>query len=522
MLNNKKFRLKLGITALAVGIALTLGSHLLGSWELMGYDGNWHSITSDRLSYDIQCYDAHPNQPEVGRIVFYCGFGLSIQDYFPLAIPLLRSGYAVRIVAHSGSQNSGVTMFYKSHSVESMEATLPFLTARPDLPHFLMGHSEGTRYAARLGRDIPTIDGVVLVSSISASINTERPPNVLILVAENDFDNVARQSTMALIVGTNMRNPEFHKTYGEFAVGTARRKEVIPGTDHFSIFLSDASHRSILGWLGSVSPHPEQQISASHTAISRLAGIAVLVGAAIAAIGVGLLFSSTRRDQDGKGFPAWAVLLTYIVSWGVAPLLSNSVPLAREIPLLAYGRALAISAIATIPLLLLVLARPRLGIGIPRGAWKARAALLGVTLTLLLFDRWQIAVIPTGERLFWFALALLVTGSYFACDEFLRRGAQRATDWQTGLFLGLAGSLIIVISIAGGAFMVRSPVGEFLIDQSPALFILLAVCEVPATFLFTLTGDWLLSWWVRVSILNGYLASIVPLVSETGFTKMLP
>ena len=77
-------------------------------------------------------------------------------------------------------------------------------------------------------------------------------------------------------------------------------------------------------------------------------------------------------------------------------------------------------------------------------------------------------------------------------------------------------------AIAGGAFFVTSPVGEFLIDQSPALFMLLAVCEVPATLLFALTGDWLLSWWVRVSILNGYLVSIVPLVSEASFSDMIP
>ena len=87
MLNKKTFRLKLGLAALAVGVALTLGCHLLGSWELMSYEGSWHSVASDRLGYEIQCYDAYPVKPEVGRVVFYCGFGLSIQDYFPLATP---------------------------------------------------------------------------------------------------------------------------------------------------------------------------------------------------------------------------------------------------------------------------------------------------------------------------------------------------------------------------------------------------------------------------------------------------
>jgi hypothetical protein len=505
-----------------VGVALTLVCHLLGSWELMRYKGSWHSVASDKLGYEIQCYDAHPVKPEVGRIVFYCGFGMSIQDYFPLATTLLRSGYAIRIVAHSGSQNSSVVMSYKSHPVESMEATLPFLTARPELPHFLMGHSEGTRYAADIARRIPSINGVILLSTVSAAINAKQPPNTLILVAENDFDNVTRQTDVAMVTATNLRRPKFDKIYGDFAVGTARKKKVIPETNHFSIIVSEASHKDILSWLGSASGQPEQRIVIGRTAMSRVMGIAVLVGAIIAAVGIGLLFFSRKSDRRDRGFPAWLVLLIYMVGWGSAAFLSNSVTLVREIPLLAYGRGLAISAIATIPLLLLAVLRPGLGVGIPRGVWKARAALVGVTLTLLLFNRWQIAVIPTGERLFWFTLALIITGSYFACDEFLRRGTQRASDWQTALGLGLAGSLIIAVSISGGAFLIRSPVGEFLIEQSPVLFVLMAACEIPATFLFTLTGDWLLSWWIRVSILNGYLVSIVPLVSEIRFAEMIP
>ena len=303
-----RFRIKLGFAALTAGIVLTLGCHLLGSWELMSYGGSWRSVASDTLCYEIPCYDAYPKVPEVGRVVLYCGFGLSIQDYFPLAIPLLRAGYAVRIVAHSGSQNSDVVMSYESHLIESMEATLPFLAERPDLPHFLMGHSEGTRYAANIARDVPSVDGVVLISTVSASMNVREPANILILVAENDFDNVTRQTDVALIFGTGAQRPEFDRVYGDFEEGSARKKKIVPGTDHFSIISSETSNRDILGWLGIVAARPEEQVFVGCTVISRLAGIFALVGTAIAVIGVGLLFSSGKSSVGGRGFPAWAVL----------------------------------------------------------------------------------------------------------------------------------------------------------------------------------------------------------------------
>jgi hypothetical protein len=215
------------------------------------------------------------------------------------------------------------------------------------------------------------------------------------------------------------------------------------------------------------------------------------------------------------------MLLLTLAGWALAAVLANVVTLGQQIPLLVYGRGLIFFAIAAAPLAITAAARLKLGAGTPRGAWTTRVILIGLTATLLLFDLWLAGVMPTGRRLFWFSLAGAITGGYFALDEFLRRGVQRATDWQTGFALGLAGSLIAALSVGGAAFFMPPPVGEFLTAGAVTLFVLMAACEVPATYLFATTGDWLLSWWVRVTIFNGFLAGLVPLVTEMGFREMI-
>jgi hypothetical protein len=144
-----------------------------------------------------------------------------------------------------------------------------------------------------------------------------------------------------------------------------------------------------------------------------------------------------------------------------------------------------------------------------------------LTATLLLFDRWLVGVIPTGKRMMWFGLAFFITGCYFALDELLRRQCQRATDWKTGVALGLAGSFITALAVAATGYFLPGVAGTLLVGGAATLFVLLAVSELPATYLFTLTNDWFLSWWVRVSLLNGFLAGLVPLVSETAFKRMM-
>ena len=548
MADNQERKRRLGRALLAGGVAMALVCHLLGNWELIRRGGTRLSIASDTLGYDLPCYDLLPAGPEKGRVVFYGGFASGFQSYFPVALTLLRSGYAVRLAATSGSPNSGVPMAYDSHALESIEAARPFFEARPDVPHFTMGHSEGTRYAMKTASEIVSVDGVVLLSTVSASLDKKRPPNVLIMVAENDFGNIKQQTKVALLSGTRIPNPELNRTYGDLAAGTARRAHVVPGANHLSIAFDKAAQQGILDWLNQISGAPTERVRVAGTAGFPALAIGVLLGALAAVGGIGLLFQ--RADSGGqgdgaessaetkgtdsrgetekvhsgnrtKGIPAWAALLLFVLGWGAAAFLAPSIAYAQDIPLLAYGRILIFFAVAAVPLLAMGGIRPRLGAGLPRGSWKARAALFGATLLLLLFDRWLLDVVPSGKRLLWFGVAFVITGAYFACDEFIRRAVQRATDWQTGFALGLAGSFIAALSIAGAAFFAQGPVGGFLVAGAATLFVLLAACEIPATWLYETTGDWLLSWWVRVAVFNGFLAGLVPFVSEAHFRQMI-
>ena len=512
---------KIGQALLAAGIVLTLVCHLLGSWDLLRFKGRWHTVQADGLDYDIPCYDMQPNGPEAGKVVIYTGFSGSVHIYFSLATSLLRSGYAVRIVANSGTPKSTVLMSYDSHALESLEAARSFFEAAPELPHFLMGHSEGTRFAIETAHHLTSVDGVVVFSTVSADMNTRSPPNVLILVAKDDFNNIQRQSSVALMNGTKLRRPDYDRTYGSIKDGNARRAQVMPETNHLTIAFDAAAHRATLDWVNGISGNQGEPINIGSRIKYPALAIGVVIGALIAVGGIGFLFSRTAPADEKKSIPAWALLLLIAAGWGLAAFLGASGLSAPEIPLLVYGRILVFFAVAGVPLLLVAIVRPKLGAGMPAGSWKARATLLALTLTLLLFDRWLMGVLPLGTRLFWFAVAFLVSGAYFACEEFWRRGVQRATDWQTGFAIGLAGSLIAALSVAGAAFFVGPPVGEFLVVGSVTAFVLMALCEVPATYLYATTGDWLLSWFVRVSIFNGFLAGLVPLVSEAEFLKMV-
>jgi hypothetical protein len=413
-------------------------------------------------------------------------------------------------------------MNYTSHDIESMEATRPFFSARPDVPHFLIGHSEGTRYALQIAREISSVDGVILLATIASSMDAKQPANVLILVAENDFANVKQATRFALMNGTGLKRPGYGQAYGSAEKGTARMVKEMPGTDHLSVALVDASHRTILSWLNQISGNPNDRIPAHNAAKFLVLAVCAFLGAAVAVIGIGLLFARTNPGSDEKGMPAWAMIILLLAAWGLAALLGNSVPFVRRIPLLIYGRILVYFAVALVPLMLVAVIRPRLGAGIPRGPWKARAALLVVSLTLLLFDRWLVSVVPAGGRLAWFLVAAIVPGCYFLCEEFFRRKIQRATDWQTGFALGLAGSFIAALSVAGAGFFVGSiDIGQYLIIASATLFVVLAACEIPATWLFATTGDWLLSWWVRVSIFNGFIVGLVPFISEIELRQII-
>lgn len=504
------------------GVALSLIFHLIGSWKLIRYEGDWDSIRSESLGYDIPFYDTHPEEEAIGRVVIYPGFSASAQVYFPLALSLLRSGYAVRIAPHSGSPNSKAVMSYKNHVNEATEAARHFLSDKPDLPLFLIGHSEGTRYAMLTAREMPSVDGVIVFATVSASLDGKNPANVLALVAENDFENIKRQTTVLLSNGTGLKHPDYDKLYGSMEDGTARMAASIEGTNHASIIFNDEAQRRTLNWLNQKSGIADAPISTTGALKAIIFAVCALISVAIAVVGLGLMFSSKQGESEAKSIPAWAFLILIVVAWGCSGLLGNSIMLAREIPLLVYGRVLAFLVIASIPLALVSLVKPRLGAGIPRGSWKVRAVLLGLTATLLIFDRWLICVAPGGDRLMWFAFAALISGIYFALDEFLRRGIQRATDWQTGFALGLAGAFVAALAVAGAAFFVGPAVGQFLVVGASTLFILMALGEIPATYLYATTRDWLMSWWVRIIVVNGFLSSVVPLVTETEFRKMIP
>ncbi len=516
---NLSIRKNVGLALFAIGVAMALACHVAGSWELLRYRGQWRSVSSDTLAYDVPCYDAFPAGPEVGRVVIYGGFVASVQLYFPLAIPLLRSGYAVRLVAHSGSPNSGVPMSYESHGTEAMVAARDFLE-KSEVPAFLIGHSEGTRYAVEAGREISTVDGVVLLSTVSAALDKKRPANVLILVAEDDLTNIKRQTDVALMNGTGLKRPKFGTLYGSIEQGTARLAEIMPATNHVNIFFKESSQPRILGWINQISGNEERaNVIGSRLRFPALA-IGVLVGSSLAVVGIGLMFPRVDVEFDKKRLPAWAFLILMVAGWAVAVVIGDSITFMRGIPLLVYGRMLVFFAIVTVPLLIVALARRGLGAGVPRGTWKARAMLFGLALTLLLFERWLVSVIPGGQRLLWFGLAALVTVFYFGCDEFLRRKIQSATDWQTGFALGLGGAFVAAVAVAVAGFFAGPPIGQFLVGGAVTLFIVMSVCEAPATYLFAATGDWALSWWVRVVIFNGFIVGIVPLVSETAFGPM--
>jgi pimeloyl-ACP methyl ester carboxylesterase len=514
---------KIGLAMLAAGLVLALACHLLGSRGLMKYGGGLHSLASDKFDYDVPYYEAHPKIPEVGRVVIYPGWAGGVHTYYPLAASLLRSGYAVRLVARSGSPNSSARMNYSSHGIESMEATQPFFSANPDVSHFVMGHSEGTRFALQVARKIPSVDGVILLATIASSMDTTQPANVLILVGEDDFARVKQATRLALKNGTAQKRPEYGRTYGSVELGTARMAKQMPGTDHLSVALAEASHVAILSWLDEISGNTDGRTPGRNAAKYLVLAVCSLLGTAVAVIGVGLLFPPANSGSGENGMPAWAFIILLLAGWGLVPIMGNSFSFVRQIPLLIYGRVLVYFAIASVPFVLVAAFRPRLGAGIPRGSWKARVALLVVSLTLLLFDCWLVSVIPSGARLGWFLLAAIIPACYFLCEEFFRRKIQLATDWQTGFALGLAGSFIAALSIAAGGYFVGSmDIGQYLIVVSATLFVLLAACEIPATYLFATTGDWLLSWWVRASIFNGFIVGIVPFISEIELRQIIP
>lgn len=190
-------------------------------------------------------------------VVIAHGFAGSRQLMEPFAVTLARNGYvAVSFdflghgrnrapLAGDVTREEGATRALQSElaKVIAWARSAPGTDGRVAV----LGHSMASDIIVRQAVADPTISATIAVSMFSRQVTRDAPRNLLMITgAWEGFLARASLDTLSLSVeGT----PEFARTYGTHADGTARRAVLAGNVEHVGVLYSRDSMAEALGWL---------------------------------------------------------------------------------------------------------------------------------------------------------------------------------------------------------------------------------------------------------------------------------
>ena len=325
----------------------------------------------------------------------------------------------------------------------------------------LLGHSMGgdivLRHAMQRG---DAIAGTVAVSTFGMAVRPGEagPRNLLAMVGGWEpamlRQEAARMAASGLPAGTAV---VAGRSYGDFAAGTARRLEVVPGVEHIAVLYGTAGLRAAAQWADGVAgraPAPVRFVDARGPWIGLL-----LLGLVALAWPLAALLPRADRGRLGASAGLGAGL-GWRRLWWVAVLPAAATPLVLRVlptealPLLLgdyvaahcalYGALTALClwrAGATMPWTREPAQRTRWWPVLVGGAALAAYGTLGIGSAI---DAEIMAFWPVGAR--WWLVGALLAGllPFFLADEWLTRGpgaprlAYAATKFCFLLSLALA------------------------------------------------------------------------------------
>jgi pimeloyl-ACP methyl ester carboxylesterase len=399
-------------------------------------------------------------------VVVAHGFSGSRQIMYAIGYTLAHNGYVAALLDFPGHgrnltpMNQAGTMRNVTQLTDALDGVVQYARARDDIINdqvALLGHSMGTAVVMTYGLNHADIEAAVALSAILTDITPSMPRNLLLLTGNLEFGNL-KQNALAALQNGGGQDPGV--LYGDFAQGTARRLEFVPGTEHVTILFNRQSLAWIVDWLNAVFGR-----TSSGWTDSRIVWVLALYAAALALYfplsrWVWRRHSPLRGHRIGFGhlllFAGVPALLTPLVLRLVSPL-------TEFIPLLVADYLAVYFFLAGIGTLILLRWRGLLERRVWRGWIKPGCVGAGLVLfgyiVLAVFipgDLTWASMMPTGQRVLWFLALSLLCFPYFLADTSLTYARGRGqTLWRFLLtkviFLG---SMMLALQLSPGLFFI--------------------------------------------------------------------
>lgn len=384
-------------------------------------------------------------------VVIAHGFAGSRQLMQPFAVTLAQNGYVAVSFDFQGhgrnptplagdvTQENGATRALLSE----LERVIMFARKLQggDGRVALLGHSMASDIVVRAAVADPDIAATVAVSMFTREVTADAPRNLLVIVGE--YENFLSQEALKAVALSTGQPATEAVTYGDPAIGTARRAVFADGTEHVSVLYSGEGLSEAVAWLDMVFDRTGSGFveTRGRWVILMLAGSLALVWP---------LSSLLPRIGGRTGVLSrgrfWVFCLAPAV---VTPLVLWPIP-TRFLPVLVadylalhfllYG-ALTLGGLGATGAL--KVSRPTRLLMLAAGA----ATVLSILVIAVPIDRYVASFLPGPDRLSLIGILALGTLSYTCGDAWLigRQGAR--WWWYPASKLALIGSLALAVAL---------------------------------------------------------------------------
>jgi pimeloyl-ACP methyl ester carboxylesterase len=337
--------------------------------------------------------------------------------------------------------------------VASMAKVAAYARTLAPGPIMALAHSMATDVAVRFAEEAPDVNATILVSMFSPAITADRPRNLLII--DGDWETRLKAEALRAVGLATAPGPALPGvTYGDIALGTARRAAWSANVEHVGVLFSPASMREALAWIDAASGITGRQapyLDARGPWIALL-----LVGIVLLARPLSRLLPVVSPVPVGAGL-AWRQLaLPIVLPPLLTPLLLRLLPTHFLPVLVADYLAVHFAVYGLLAVGGLAWVRSRGGGPRPvsHSASLARLAVAALALTLYVvvafggaMDRYVTSFAPSLARAP-ILLALLVgTLSFFLADEWLTRGARASRGAYAATKLAFVVSIGLAVAL---------------------------------------------------------------------------
>ena len=501
--------------------AVALSLLLLGLWHLLAAQRGLDIRPTAVEGIPVTVY-----RPTAGGqapvVVIAHGFAGSRQMMQPFAVTLARNGYIAVTFDFPGHGRNATPLRGKLGTPERTDSLLDALSAVVDYARMLpdsdgrlaaLGHSMAGDIIARYIQAHPgSIDATVAVSPyLSQPVGADEPRNLLFIYGEFEPDMILTQGREAIaqVAGEPADTVAEDRTYGDLAVGSARRIVVADGVEHIGVLYAKESLAVARDWL-------DQAFGRQGAGTLDVRGPWLglfFAGVLLLARPLSRLLPRVADRPVGAGL-GWHRLLPIAIAPAVltplilAPLPSDFLPIVIADYLLLHFAVYGLLTLVSLQILGREAARPPV--------WVSSRALIIALVAVFGYETLAIAVptqtmiasyIPSWDRL-GLTLALFAgTLTWFAADEWLVRGPGA----RTGAYA--LTKLMFLVSL-GLAIALNLNELFFLVIIVPAILILFVVYGLFSGWVYRATNYPLVAAATNAIALAAAIAVSFPVVAR--------